>query len=654
MLKTENKKYKNQSLINYKFSLSNPLITHLGCLEEEITKNIPVLKFLSKDSYFSEIINGFNPIFTMLKYGDLILHPKFIKPIKHLQSLNLDENILIRETTYNIDNVNINIFSEKFLDSEKSIIYHRYTFKADSEVEINLYHGIEDVNYGSDLEIIKITSGDHEKLIQAKTNNNIKINNMLIYEKNFRHKNHNKLNQSLEHYSITTKTNREYTIIHYAGVFNDNEKKSRKQLKKQRNKGYDILKENHKLEWNNKFSKYKLQIINNYKFNFLANFSIFQLLSKSPNAKGLVYNDFIGFKWLNDVFVARFYLNNAPELTRKIIKQRIESLIFAKEIAQTYHYNGALYLDNPNAFNQGNRQLYLNGIIAHSLDIYFNKTKDMTILSDGGLLMLIEICHFYASYAKLSDSQTRYDILNVSNIDNTLQNINNHSLTNYLIKNSFRILFDYIKIFKMYDKKKYGNILKYNNLEGALKEIKKVNKKLYYRKENANHLIQIYQGFFYDLDNNKLSVENERLNFTNDVLLMFILFPEEFSEHIKQKNKDFHRESFIDDNLNKLFGSLVATNIVDEKAYTDILEVTDLNKNSIYINELGLNIGCAGMIYYYLIYHLAKLRCYNDILTADSLIPQDIRRLEFSINYLGKLAEVKIKRNSARIEWNKF
>jgi hypothetical protein len=41
-------------------------------------------------------------------------------------------------------------------------------------------------------------------------------------------------------------------------------------------------------------------------------------------------------------------------------------------------------------------------------------------------------------------------------------------------------------------------------------------------------------------------------------------------------------------------------------------------------------------------------------MTADSYIPNDIRRLEFKIKVAKNIASVKIKRNSAIIEWNEY
>jgi len=65
-----------------------------------------------------------------------------------------------------------------------------------------------------------------------------------------------------------------------------------------------------------------------------------------------------------------------------------------------------------------------------------------------------------------------------------------------------------------------------------------------------------------------------------------------------------------------------------------------------------VDLGLSAAIYLYLVYGLAGLRHNKYLLTADSFIPSDIRRLEFKVKIASNYACVKIKRNSANIDWN--
>ena len=64
-----------------------------------------------------------------------------------------------------------------------------------------------------------------------------------------------------------------------------------------------------------------------------------------------------------------------------------------------------------------------------------------------------------------------------------------------------------------------------------------------------------------------------------------------------------------------------------------------------------LDLGLSAAIYNYLVYGMACLRHDKYLLSADSFNPNDIRRLEFKVLVAGNVASVKIKRNSANIEW---
>ncbi|MGM0495842.1 MAG: hypothetical protein ACQERX_04175 [Bacillota bacterium] len=651
MLKIENKNIKNLDLTKAKFSLSNHLLSYFGGLEEESSKNNPILKIKLEEEFSKQEIIGFNLLYAIIKANDSILHPSFNKPKSHKQWLNLDSNILFRETTYNVDGVNITIESTKFLDENQAIIYHQYSFFTDKEINLDFYHGIEDNSLNKDLKITKISSGNHEKLVSAKYQEKLKIKHMMIYKKNFRHKNHNKKNQSIEHYKINAVPNRKYNIIHYAGILFKNEKLFRKELKKRRNKGFKAMLNSHKKKWSELFFESKINIISNQKVNNLVNYSIYQMLTNIPNKFGMIDGNYNRDSWLKDIFVSKFYLNTSLKYARKILKRRIDDLVIAKSVAKKLKFKGALYLDELEEFNHGFRQLYLNGLIAYSLDQYYESTHDISILSDGGLLMLMEICNFYVDYAKLNSKKTRYDILNVSNIDNTIQNIDNHSLTNYLIKNSFKLLNKYTKLYKKHDRLKFEELINHNKLKNLFSKVKTVNKKLYFRGYNNNYIYQLYQGFYNDLNSSYFEMVNDKINITNDLLLLFILFPQEFADFIIEKNKTYYQDKFVDSNYNKLLSSLVTYRVIDEDNLTNFLDSVSINKPSLYINNQGINLGISGTIYYYIVYHLAKLRIDNHVLTIDSLLPKDIRRIEFNLKHFNKQADIKIKRNSARLEW---
>ncbi|MFW5794604.1 MAG: hypothetical protein ACOCV1_03865 [Bacillota bacterium] len=650
MFKLENTNIKKQNLIKFKYTLSNNLISYLGTLEEESSKDNSILKIKLDSVLLNKEIVGFNLLYSLLKANDTILHPNLTKPKSHKQTLNIDNNILSRQTIYNVDGVNIGIESTKFLDVNQAIIYHQYIFYTDKEIDLDFYHGIEDISSNDELRVNRITSSKHEKLLSAKYKN-INLKHMMLYKKNFRHINHNKKNQGLEHYKINAVPNRKYKIVRYAGVFLKNEKKFRKELNKHKNYGFKKVLSNHIKNWQKDYSKYKIKIVNNFKVNSLVNFSIYKMLTNYPNAQGLMSNNFKNYKWLNDVFINEFYLINKVEYARKIIKQRIDNLIFAKETAKEFNYQGALYLDNPNQFIKGFRQIYLSGLIAYSLDRYYERTHDFSILTDGGLLMLFEICKFYASYAKINATKTHYDILNVSNIDNSIANIDNHNLTNYLIKNAFKLLNKYSKLYKNHDKKNYKKLIAFNNLASEIKAIKNVNRRLYLSGLNKNHILPIYQDFLKDYKSGTLEEVSDKLNFTNDIYLLLILFSEDFSDFVKQKNKDFYQSLFINSHFNDGLSSLIATKEVDEQGFVNFIKAFNLEKSSFLIKEKGINYGAFGMIYYYIVYHLAKLKIDNQIITIDSLLPKDIRRVEFKISYFNKTADIKIKRNSARLEW---
>jgi trehalose/maltose hydrolase-like predicted phosphorylase len=132
-----------------------------------------------------------------------------------------------------------------------------------------------------------------------------------------------------------------------------------------------------------------------------------------------------------------------------------------------------------------------------------------------------------------------------------------------------------------------------------------------------------------------------------------MIFEHKYNEKVVKKNIDFYRKHFTNSLNNLWIQSIIPRTERLNLSITQFNKVTSLKRNSLLVGEKGFDIGACALVYYVLVYSYAGLRKQNQYFSVDTNIPGNIRRLEFWINYKDHLADIKIKRNSARLEWRK-
>src|SRR5690606_13686294 len=123
--------------------------------------------------------------------------------------------------------------------------------------------------------------------------------------------------------------------------------------------------------------------------------------------------------WDTEIFMLPFYLNTNLKAAKNIILYRIKGLNGAKLKASYYGYKGAFFAwesqeDGHDACTDYNvtdvftnrlirtyfkdKQVHISADIIYALKSYILRTKDDSILYEGGLELLIEVARFYLDY----------------------------------------------------------------------------------------------------------------------------------------------------------------------------------------------------------------------------------------------------------------
>jgi len=601
----------------------------LGILDEESDSSLDVLECQCHKAR----VSLFNPIFSLLKADQVILNQKFLQAKEHNQWLDIDEDILYRKTTYRINDVDVTIKSERFVDQIKRKIFINYSFQTNKEIQLDFYHGFNlNINHVK-LQTDSIMSKLHHLCL--KTNNGMEMT--ILYEKDFRHKNKNRGNQALEHYQITTEPNRVYSIKKYIAI-DEIDKQHTKDIKTQYHKGYEELRDEYRKAQILILKDASVNVINNDMVQTMIDFSTRQMM----NRQTLLDVNAFGLK---TYFESYYLLHNQPAKLKEKIIYLLSNIDRAKNNAESIGHQGILLVDDKVLFDSGTYHILSNALFVRIIFEYINYTNDVSFLEEV-FDMVLESNLFYLDYAEHEENQNHYNIKDVSNIDYSLNHINNHTLTNYFVKSSLKQLKEMARLIKKVFKNKQDSILMV--FKEKEKKLNHFYHHLYIMKPNIEDLIFPYQNFQDDYENQRLYLENNQVIFSFDQLLLLNFEEHQFSKTIKTANLNYCEKHIKLSLFNKLFLSLIELEDTTKDNHDYMMDSLSVKKQSLLLQKKYY-----GAIYYQIVHRMSCLRRRNTQFSVDTWIPKSIRRLEYSIKFRKYIGEIKIKRNSAQINWVK-
>ena len=587
--------YKNRFISSTKFLLANGYFGYRGTLSEDKATDMAVWNlngvYDQVGSEWRESINAFNPLFTYIRYQNQVLHPKSVEYKSHSLALDLNNGLLTRKTVFFINDTEIEVTSKRFASQTNlNLIHEEYSFKANKEITIGLYQGIdmdvydisgkhlEKVDFHNKKGTLHVYGYSQEKQIRVDVLSQIKFDfdckDCLIVENR----------KMLRHFTLVLEKDKTYSLSINAGVIHSTENQDKKLLdllNSVSDKTFnELLVENTKF-WQEKWVKARVEIISNEEADLALNYDIFQLISHRPYnetvsipARGLSGQVYKGAVfWDTEMYMFLFYLLTDLESAKKLLKYRINGLEKAKEKASSYNFKGAFYawesqeegFDACSDYNLTDPitkepirtyfkelQIHINGAIIYALNQYLEVTRDYSLLKDGGLEMMMEICKFYLDYLT-KNKDGKYECLNVIGPDEYHEHVNNNAYTNYMIFFSIDKTLEYIKV--LYEQESSF----FNENKDFLNLLEEVRENIYLPKPNKDGIIPQFDGYLDLVDTDlesllkKKQSENEYLGGKlglatktqiikqADVILLLVLFPELFSEETQRINYNYYK-----------------------------------------------------------------------------------------------------------------
>ncbi|RHW42635.1 glycoside hydrolase family 65 protein [Neobacillus notoginsengisoli] len=489
--------------------------------------------------------------------------------------------------------------------------------------------------------------------------------------------------------AIIEKTGSVYTSLDKESAGQKIENLAVKLAKEAAGRGYHDLLASSGDQWEDFWKKKRVEVNSLNHFDQTAlDFALYHMEIMTPGhderfsvgAKGLTGEGYKGHVfWDTEIFIKPFHLLTEPEKAKKLLQYRYDRIEQAKEKARMNGYDGALFPwesafsgkeETPEfaAINirTGLRQRVASAAAEHHIvaDIafavvhYYLATGDEAFMRKEGLALLRETSLFWIS--RTTEENGRLSIKDVIGPDEYTEHIDNNAYTNYLAYFNVQQAIYYMEQFQM--------------LEPAFEEkVKKFLKHLYLPLPNDDKIIPQDDTFLHKpdidlskykevqgsqailLDYSRSEVNELQVLKQADVVMLFYLLPDLFSEEVIRENLHYYEERTIhDSSLSKAIHSIVAARIgILKDAYRFFSEacLIDLGSNP-HSSDEGIHAASLGSLWMSAIFGFANVKIDQDGLAIDPKLPKEWKELSFPLAFRGRILRVKMTQGN--IEINKL
>ena len=667
------------------FLIGNGHLGYRGTLEEYSKKEMVGLNVVGVyDKYLDkwrESINMPNPFFLKMDEYNVFNEDY----INHYIDLDIKHALFTRNTEFN----SIIIKSERFISQTlDNVIIFKYEITAKEDINTSLTLGMDldiyEIN-GPHFKDYSITRIDNTLSFKGLTNENKELYEEVIYlfPKELKEENYSK---GLFTCSLTLNKNQKIEIYALSKI---------SEYKKEKIDNFSIdlyskYKEDHFNNFENKWKQSDVIIKGNEEAQFAIRYSIYHLLilgnekyETSIPARGVSGETYKGaIFWDTEIFLLPFFTLTNPNVAKKLLKYRINTLEGALNKAKEYGYEGAFYAWESQEYGQdacskynvtdpltnepirtyfNEKQIHISFDISYALFQYINATLDESILDEKCFNMLIEIANFAISYSKKIDD--KYHVLDVIGPDEYHERVDDNAFTNYLINYVIKNTIKYLR--------------KYNYKKELIEKYQDYLDNLYLPKINENNLIEQFNGYF-NLEDTTIEIVRSRLRHPldywgtengvayptriikqADVITLLVLLNEEFNYDIKKANFDFyypyteHGSSLSSSMYSILASELnyndIAYDMFMKSATIDLGTNQKMFAGGIYIG--GTHPASNGGSYLSLLFGISGLKFKDNEIILNPHLPSKIKGLEFKIIYRNKKYLINVyEDNSYKVE----
>ncbi|MFO8043748.1 MAG: glycoside hydrolase family 65 protein [Alkalispirochaeta sp.] len=225
--------------------------------------------------------------------------------------------------------------------------------------------------------------------------------------------------------------------------------------------GWEALSQAHCEEWERRWSDMDVKISGDEVAQTVLRYNLYHNIIATPahtdhlpiGARGLSCQSYQGAAfWDQEVFNLPMFLFSAPDIARKVLMYRYQTLNGARKKARELGFAGAYYAwisgdsgeeicpsfffkdvisGRPIRTHFNDWQIHVSPDISYTIWKYVSVTHDYEYLQKYGAEIVFEVARFLASRASYRHDLDRYEILRVLGPDEYHENVDNNFFTNF-------------------------------------------------------------------------------------------------------------------------------------------------------------------------------------------------------------------------------
>ena len=389
----------------------------------------------------------------------------------------------------------------------------------------------------------------------------------------------------------------------------------------------------------------------------------------SVPAKGLSGNGYDGhYFWDAEIYVFPFLLYCLPALARNLLDFRYTTLPQARERALEMGLAGALYpwrtIDGREAspyYPAGTAQYHINADISYALHRYLQTTGDDQFLLSKGLEVAIEIARMWQSLGDWIDGKG-FCINMVTGPDEYTVMTDNNCYTNVMARDALLKAVGIVELAQQRWPQEYQEIAtRLKLLPQEVAEWLRAGESIYLPYDSARRLYAQDDYFFHRapwkygekpnpdrpllLQYHPLIIYRYQILKQPDLVMALFLQSRHFSHEEKKRNFEYYEAiTTADSSLGASVRSIMAAEVGDHRLawnhFQNTLKIDIENTNG--NTRDGLHIAAAGGIWMNIVYGFGGFRDDGELPLFRPRIPDEWRRLRFSLRVRGTRLVVTI------------
>jgi alpha,alpha-trehalose phosphorylase len=459
---------------------------------------------------------------------------------------------------------------------------------------------------------------------------------------------------------------------------------AKKEVLKAAETGFDLIKQSQSDFLNDFWYRSDVTIEGDPAIQQGIRFNIFHLLQSVGRngrtniaAKGLTGEGYEGhYFWDTETYILPFFSYTYPEISRKLLEFRYNTLDKARERArQMAHSKGALFPwrtingdECSTYFPGGTAQYHINADIAFAIKRYVEATGDYDFLIRYGAEILFETARLYADLGDFIPAKgNRFCINGVTGPDEYTALVNNNCYTNLMAKENLQYACQIAEWLKQNAISEYQRVVHNTGLEESELEAWKRAADEMYIPYDSKLKIHLQDDDFlnrapWDFENtpsdkypllmhyHPLVIYRHQVCKQADLVLALFLLGNRFNLEDKRRNFDYYEKiTTHDSSLSKCIFSIMASEIGDlDKAYRYFLETVRTDLDDIQKNTKdGIHAANMAGAWMCMVYGFAGMRVYDGVLSFNPVLPREWQKYQFRINIRESIIEITIDQKGA-------